>query len=60
MVLVNENCIWCGICEWIAPTIFKIEGWSSMSRVVKQPENKDENDQVDLAITSCPVVAIEK
>jgi len=31
-----------------------------MSRVVKQPENKDENDQVDLAITSCPVVAIEK
>ena len=60
MVLVNENCIWCGVCESIAPTIFNMNSVSGKSNVVKQPENEAEDNAVDVAIASCPVTAIEK
>jgi ferredoxin len=58
MVLVNDKCIGCGICESEASSIFKVEDW--FSHVIKQPMTPEEHQQVDTAITSCPVVAIEK
>ncbi len=58
MVFVNDNCISCGVCEFAAPTIFKIE--SGMSHVVKQPETQEEKDATQNAISSCPVGAIQE
>jgi len=58
MVLVDENCIWCGVCESIAWSIFKIE--NGMSHVIKQPETEEEINATKDAISACPVAAIKE
>ncbi len=58
MVYVEDTCIGCGVCEAIAPTIFKVEDW--MSYVIKQPETEEEKEQTKAAIEACPVDAIKE
>jgi len=56
MVSVNDNCIWCGVCESVAKTIFKIEG--GMSKVIKQPDTSEEQTACIQAEEMCPAKAI--
>ena len=55
MVNVNNDCIWCGVCESVAKTIFKVDG---VSKVIKQPETSEEQIASDQAEQMCPVQAI--
>ena len=55
MVNVNNDCIWCGVCESVAKTIFKVDG---VSKVIKQPDTPEEQIACDQAEQMCPVKAI--
>ena len=57
MVFVNENCISCGVCEAMAPMIFKVE--DGTSKVIKQPETPEDKDSYQQAKSACPVEAIQ-
>ncbi len=55
-----RECIACGNCAYVAPTIFSSEGKEDdLSYMVsKQPETDEEREQVHQAIDECPVSAI--
>ncbi len=56
MVSINSNCIGCGTCAAIAPTIFKVEGIPA--EVIKEPATAEEQTLTQQAIEMCPVQAI--
>ncbi len=58
MVLVDENCIGCWVCESVAWSIFKVE--DGMSHIIKQPETEEEISSTKDAIAACPVAAIKE
>ena len=53
-LIVNENCIGCGLCQSIDEEHFEIDG---VSKVISQDDI--ESESVSNAIESCPVSAIE-
>ncbi len=54
---VSEECIGCKACAMVAPNNFEIND-DIVAYVKKQPENKDETDECNLAVDVCPVMAI--
>lgn len=54
---VDSQCIQCGNCVMVASENFWIEG-DEMARVIKQPENEDEESRCKDAKEICPVEAI--
>jgi len=56
-VIINEDdCIGCGTCETICPEVFKLDGKTGKSTVIK-PEGGPEN-LIEEAIEACPVTCI--
>lgn len=53
---VDESCINCGTCYWVAPKIFKLDG--TMSSVKYQPVKKSEATKAYQALYSCPTNSI--
>lgn len=55
---VDDQCINCGVCNEIAPELFKIEDDEGYAFVAKQPAGDDDAELMKEAIESCPVEAI--
>lgn len=53
----QDNCIGCGVCEQLCPTIFRINE-NGVSEVYAKITQEDESN-VETASTSCPVSVIE-
>lgn len=53
---VDESCINCGTCYWVAPSVFELNG--TMSAVKAQPEKKSEATRAYRALYSCPTNSI--
>ncbi len=53
---VDDSCIDCGACRWIAPESFDAEG--DHSRVHRQPEAEPERRQALKALVACPTGSI--
>lgn len=58
-VHVNENCIGCGLCEGICPSIFRINE-NSVAEAIAYEMDAKEVESVQEAMESCPVGAIEE
>ncbi|MEP7274565.1 MAG: ferredoxin [Acidobacteriota bacterium] len=55
---VDSQCIDCDVCRDVAPDNFIRNAKDGYSFVVKQPENRIEEELCREALTSCPVDAI--
>jgi glyoxylase-like metal-dependent hydrolase (beta-lactamase superfamily II)/ferredoxin len=53
---VDETCIDCDTCRWMAPATFDRSG--EMSRVFAQPESPAEREAALLALVACPTASI--
>lgn len=53
---VDDQCIACGLCYDEAPNNFEME--ADYAYVYKQPENEEEREACENALTACPVNAI--
>ena len=53
---VDESCIDCDACRWIAPATFDEAG--DKSRVHRQPQSEAETEQALLALLACPTGSI--
>ena len=53
---VDESCIDCDACRWIAPATFDEDG--GHSRVHRQPATPDEVHCAELAVIACPTGSI--
>ena len=59
-VVVNrDNCIGCGACESIEPSVFQIDD-EGISKVVCDDFSKVNEETLEEAVTACPTSAIEK
>ena len=55
---VTNECMFCGVCSQLAPTVFKFKKEEGYSFVIKQPETKEENELAIEALESCFTNAI--
>lgn len=55
----RDACIGCGLCQGINPEIFEMDE-DNLARVIKNDFTKTDLEDLDEAIESCPVGAIEK
>jgi len=55
-VYVDETCIDCATCRWLAPATFDAAG--DQSRVYRQPTTETERRRALMAVVACPVAAI--
>lgn len=55
---VDESCLDCDVCRWIAPTIFSRNDTELRSFVVKQPETSRELALCEKARDACPCESI--
>lgn len=55
-MFVDDSCIDCGACRWIAPASFDADG--DYSRVYRQPEGEAETAAALRALVSCPTASI--
>jgi ferredoxin len=53
---VDESCIDCGACMWIAPKTFDEK--DERSFVHRQPQTREEQDLAELALVACPTSSI--
>ena len=53
---VDNTCIDCGTCRWVAP--YSFEAHSGKSRVHQQPETEHHYHRARMALLACPVAAI--
>jgi len=53
---VDDTCIDCDACRWIAPRTFDSEG--DQSRVFHQPESEVEAQRARMALVACPTASI--
>lgn len=53
---VDETCIDCATCRWVAQGSFDAKG--SASRIYRQPQTPEEVRRAEMAILACPVAAI--
>ena len=56
--LVNDNCIGCGMCATLCPSVFGLGG-DGYAHAVGKPEDEDTKEAAEQAKDSCPVSAIE-
>ena len=57
---VNTECIDCDLCRQAAPANFTREKTKAYSYVCRQPANRNEEQQCEEALKTCPVNAISK
>jgi ferredoxin len=57
-LFVDDSCIDCGTCRWMAPESFNQDETGEYSRVHRQPGNEHERRRALQALVSCPVSAI--
>jgi ferredoxin len=57
---VDEQCICCGLCEDVAPDVFRISADGSHNLVHHQPTTPEELADAENARDRCPVEAIGK
>ena len=55
-IIIEENCIACGLCESITSEVFAVE---DVARVIVDTVADDLVDAVDESIEACPTDAIE-
>lgn len=55
-LFVDDSCIDCGACRWIAPATFDAHG--GYARVHRQPQNDDDRRTALSALVSCPTGSI--
>lgn len=55
---VDDDCIFCNLCDELAPTIFRASDEGDHNIVFHQPESDDEAECAEEALDSCPVSAI--
>ena len=55
-VKIDDNCIGCGACTAMVPSVFALEDGKSV--VIKQPETDDEKEKVKQAAELCPTQSI--
>jgi ferredoxin len=55
---VDETCIFCNLCESLAPNNFRAQDDGTHDVVYKQPEGDEEENAAQEAMASCPVNAI--
>ena len=55
---VDSNCIGCGLCEDIAPSVFRLSAEGDHDFVHHQPETPAELEAAEEARERCPVEAI--
>lgn len=55
VIVDQDKCIGCNTCPILNPDIFELDPETYKARVKKQPQSLDE---VETAITACPVTAI--
>ena len=53
---VDDSCIDCGACRWVAPDSFDASG--DHARVYRQPEAADERERAFRALVACPTGSI--
>lgn len=59
-VVVNrDNCIGCGACESIEPSVFQLDD-EGISVVLEENVENADTDNINDAVESCPTSAIEK
>jgi len=57
-LFVDQSCIDCGTCRWMAPESFNHDESGDASRVYRQPRTGAEQKRALQALVSCPVSAI--
>ena len=55
---VNENCIGCGLCNGLCPSVFKMTNELVAEAIDEEVDQHDIND-AENAMNSCPMGAIE-
>ena len=55
---VTDQCVDCGMCPELAPTVFRLHHETSYSIVFRQPETEAERQAAHEAMQSCPTDAI--
>ncbi len=55
---VDDQCIICGLCDELAPSIFKISQDGDHNVVHRQPQTESEVALAEEVLSSCPVEAI--
>ena len=56
VIVIEESCISCGICEAMAPDIFEIDG---VSTVVNSEVTSENEELINNVVNDCPTSAIE-
>lgn len=56
---VNEECIGCGLCNGLCPTVFFMNN-EGVAEAVARDVYADEKSSADEAMNSCPVNAIKE
>ncbi len=57
--VLEEDCIGCGLCVERAAETMAIPGSSSTARVIKQPQNREEEDACLEASDYCPMGGLQ-
>ena len=55
---VDTNCIACGLCDELAPSVFRFFEAEGQNYVYHQPESEEELERANEAREACPVEAI--
>jgi len=58
-VLVNSNCIGCGLCESVCPEVFEMND-EGLAQAINEPVPDAAESTAQEALESCPVEAIEE
>lgn len=53
---VDDTCIDCATCRWVAPATFQADG--GYSAVYRQPEGEEETRRALMAVVACPTASI--
>ena len=59
-IIINSDCVTCGLCAEIAPEIFRMNDQIDIAEVIRNPESEAEITLAIEAIASCPENAIIK
>lgn len=55
---VDDSCIDCGMCRWLAPDTFDLDQALELSRVYRQPATEEELKLGLMALIGCPTASI--
>ena len=58
--VVNDQCIYCGLCAEVAPMNFRKQAGEEYAVVQRQPQTEQELLQCEEALRDCPYAAIDR